>query len=237
MKKIVALVIVLLMMPIAAGAEISTDKLDSLSEADRTILLFNVCTAIAKKETGEDGKKYSHHLDVDLMKLPIEELLWLYDYLNGETDLSYDSQQEESALLRHSIEIEANDERFTSDDRLVFCLFSTVSDVCRQLGLATQSNNPEISFNPESQYMDFARFYVTYYGEESKENTRDAVEDYTDVLIEAICATYPSVQMETMVFCWKIPTVNPDSLHSAMFWCEKDGDVIVRGEGSGAAYQ
>lgn len=237
MKRIVALVLVLLILPVVAGAEISTDKLDSLSEAERTILLFNVGTAIAKKETGEGGQKYSYHLDMDLMKLPLEELFWLYDYLNGETDLPYDGPQEDSALLRHGIEIEASEEQFTSDNRLVFCLFSTVSDVCRQLGLATQSNNPEISFDPQAQDMDFARFYVTYYGEGSKEDAREVVEDYTDVLIEALRAAYPSLQMETLVFCWKIPAIDPNSLYSAMFWCEKDGDVIVRGEGSGAAYQ
>lgn len=237
MKKIIALALVLLMLPVVAGAEISTDKLDGLSEAEKAILLFNVGTAIAKKETGEGGQKYSYHLDMDLMKLPLEELFWLYDYLNGETDLPHDGPQEDTALLRHGIEIEASDECFTKDNRLVFCLFSTVSDVCRQLGLATQTNNSEISFDPEAQNMELARFYVTYYGEGPKEDACEAVEDYTDVLIEALRAAYPALQMETLVFCWKIPAVDPDSLYSAMFWYEKDGDVIVRGAGTGAAYQ
>lgn len=237
MKKIIALVIVLLMLPIEAGAEISTEMLDSLSEAEKTILLINVGTAIAKKETGEDGQKYSYHLDMDLMELTLEELSWLCEYLNGETNLPYESPQEDSALTRHGIEIDASDEQFKKSDRLAFCLYMTVADVCDKLGFAVQTHNPEVNFEPKDQHLTQAYFYINYFAEGHKDDLCAAVEEYTDVLLEAISTAYPSITIDTMVFCWQIPVIDKDSLYSAMFWCENDGNTILRGAGTGAAYQ
>ena len=53
MKKLIALFLVILLLPSIAFAEVTPEQLDDLSEADRTILLFNVGVAIARKESGE----------------------------------------------------------------------------------------------------------------------------------------------------------------------------------------
>ena len=236
MKKLIVLFLVILLLPSIAFAEVTPEQLDDLSEADRTILLFNVGVAIARKESGEGGQKYSYHLDMDLMKLSIEELYWMYDYLNGTTSLPFDGHIK-SLPEQHGIEITPSDEVFATDKRLQFCLFSTVSDACRALEFAVQNNNPEITFTPDTQTLDFARFYITCYAEGAKDDLSVSVEEYTDVLIETICATYPNLNINTLVFCWKIPAVNPDSLYSAMYWCEKEGNAIERGDGTGALYQ
>ena len=134
MKKLIALFLVILLLPSIAFAEVTPEQLDDLSEADRTILLFNVGVAIARKESGEGGQKYSYHLDMDLMKLSIEELYWMYDYLNGTTSLPFDGHIK-SLPEQHGIEITPSDEVFATDKRLQFCLFSTVSDACRARNL------------------------------------------------------------------------------------------------------
>ena len=236
MKKIIALALVLLMLPVAAFATVTPEQLDELSEADKTILKFNVGVAIVNKESGEGGEKYSYHLKMDLMKLPIEELNWIYDYLNGATEAPFDGDIQ-TLPEKYGVEIVPSEEVFMSDKRVEFCLFSTASDVCRALGMATQNNNPEIAFAVDTQTLDFARFYVTCYAEGAKDDLTVTVEEYTDVLIETICSTYPNLSIDTLVFCWKIPIIDSDSLYSAMYWCEKDGATIKRGDGTGALYQ
>ena len=237
MKKIVALVLVFIMLSVSALAAVTCEQLDVLSDADKIILKANVGIAIANKENGKDIEKYSYHLKMDLMELSIEELNWIYEYLNSGTNPKGDELQEETALSRHGIEIETSDEVFTTDERLVFCLYMTVAHVCDQLGLAVQTHNPEIFFQPEDQHLTQAFFYINYYANGKKEDLRIEVEEYTDVLLEAIQAAYPRLMIDKMVFCWQIPAIDKDSLYSAMFWCEKQGNVIVRGDGTGVAYQ
>lgn len=237
MKKLLALLLAILLLFGSAAAEISTEKLDSLTEADKTILLFNVNIAINRKENGDGGEKYSYHLNQDLMKLPLEELYWLYDYLNGETSAAYDGPQEETPLTRHGITVTPSGETFKDDTRLVFCLYSTVSEVCHALEMVTQVNNPEIEFDAASQSVTMLRLYMNYFAEGSNDDLRPVVEDYTDVLIAALEETYPGLTFGTMMINWKIPAISPDSLYSASFWCESENGSIIRGAGTGNLFK
>lgn len=235
MKKLLAVLLALLLLAGSALAEIPYSRLEGLTEADRTILTFNVNLAIKAKENGETKGKYSYHLNMDLLDLSLDELLWLFDYLHGNADLPLDA--EESILSRYGIQITVSDEVFTKENRLVFCLFSTLNQTGRALGYVTQVNNPEIVLEPDAQRVTSARFYMDCYADGTKNDLRPMVEDYTDALIAVLTETYPGLTFDSMMFCWKIPAVDPDSLYTATFWCENDGNGIARGDGSGALYR
>ena len=236
MKKTIAIVLAFLLIPVAAFAEVTTEQLDELSYADKAILKFNVGIAIANKENGGGKERYSHHLKIDLMDLSAEELHWMFDYLSGDVTDPYDGYIQ-TLPERYGIEIVPSKEVFAKDGRVAFCLYCTISEACRVLGMAVQNHNPEIYFDASTQTLDMARFYVTYYAKGSKADLRIAIEEYTDVLIETICATYPEININTLVFCWKVPDVDPDSLYAAVYWCEKNGDKIECGDGSGILYK
>lgn len=236
MKKIIVLMLAFLLIPVAAFAEVTVEHLDVLSDAEKTILKFNVGIAIANKENGDSEEMYSHHLKIDLMDLSSEELHWMFDYLSGDVTNPFDGHIP-TLPEQYGIEIVPSKEVFTKDDRVAFCLYSTISEACRVLEMAVQNHNPEIYFDTSTQTLDLARFYVTYYAKGAKADLSVAVEEYTDVLIETICATYPEININTLVFCWKIPDINPDSLYAAVYWCEKNGDRIECGDGSGILYE
>lgn len=237
MKKLISLLLAVLLLFGSALAEISTETLDGLTEADRTILLFNVNTAIARKENGDDSEKYSYHLNLDLMDLPLEELYWLFDYLHGETDEAYTGPQEETPLTRHGITVTPSAEVFKDDTRLTFCLYSTIAETCRALENVTQVNNPEIVFDADSQTLSNLRLYMNCYAEGSNDFLRPVVEDYTDTLIAALLETYPGLTFSAIMVNWKIPAINADSLYSASYWCEPENGVMLRGAGTGALYK
>ena len=235
MKKLLSVLLALLLLAGSALAEIPYNRLEGLTEADRTILTFNVNLAIEAKENGDTKEKYSYHLNMDLMDLSLDELLWLFDYLHGNADLPLD--REESILSRYGITVTVSDEVFRKDDRLAFCLFSTINQAGRAMEYVTQVNNPEIVLEPDTQRVTSARFYMDCFADGIKDDLRPMIEDYTDALIAVITETYPGLTFDSMMFCWKIPAVDPDSLYTATFWCENGGDGIARGDGSGALYR
>lgn len=236
MKRFLALLIVMLVMPFSAFAAVTKDQLDNLSEGEKAILGICVRVVIANKENGNDKEMYFPYLNVNLENLSIEELQWINDYLQGATTLP-STGQSHSLLEKYGIIIKPSGEVFKKDMQVQFSLFSTVSNACRAIGKTVQNSNPEIAFDADSQTLDYARFYLTCFADASKEDLRMNVEEYTDVLIETICATYPALTINALHFCWKIPVIDPDSLYSAKYFCEHNGSAIERGDGSGALYQ
>ena len=137
-----------------------------------------------------------------------------------------------------SIGLEPANEHFSSESRIQFCLFDTVQDASRALHWnVAQSTNPELSFDPSKQSLDYARFYLTYYAQCTKEDARTTLEDYTSTLIEIICTTFQDVQIDHLDFCWKVPAVDETSLYAATFWGENKDGLPVCGDGSGIIYQ
>lgn len=148
MRKMIALFLVFLMLSASASAMVTVEQLDELSKAEKSILKINIETALANKKSGKSGEKYSSILKMDLMELSIEELNWMHDYLIGETGISFDGHIQ-NLPEKYGIKIVESDEVFSSENRLQFCLFSTVSDVCRTIGTIVQNNNPEITLEAD----------------------------------------------------------------------------------------
>ena len=236
MKKLFSLILALLFLPVIALSEIPYDQLAGLSKAQKTILSFNVDIAIARKENGGNSGMYSYDLNMDLMDLSLEELRWMFDYLHGNADLP-DQPKKETILSRHGIEITESREIFTKENRLVFCLYSTIAQTGRKLGYVMQVYNPEISLDVDNQRLSYAYFYMNCYENAAVDDLRNRVEEYTDVLIATLTATYPDLTFDSMWFCWKIPAIHPDNLYTATFWGENSESGIVRGEGKGVLYQ
>ena len=138
---------------------------------------------------------------------------------------------------KYFIEIEENTEQFTDELSLVYSLDRTVGNVLtRNFGDVKQNNFSEIMhFNSELQHLT-VYFYLTYRVNSSREETRKVIEEYTDVLIEVLSLTYPQIQIDAISFNWMIPSISPDSLYSATYWCESVDGIIQRGEGAGALY-
>ena len=86
MKKIVVLVLILLLAACSAFAEVTTEQLDSLTPAEKTMLKINLDVAIIRKENNSVGPMNSYSLGIDLMELSIEELQWMRNYISGEAD-------------------------------------------------------------------------------------------------------------------------------------------------------
>ena len=136
-----------------------------------------------------------------------------------------------------SFDIDIYDNDFSTEGRLQFCLYMTVQDLSRSLEwYVTQNNNPEVSFDAVEQELSDAHFYLDYYADCTASEAQEAVEEYTDTMIEAIQYAFPNIQMEQLVFFWRIPAIAEDNLYAARFFCENKNGVIVRGEGSGSIY-
>ena len=123
-----------------------------------------------------------------------------------------------------------------SEGRMSFLLYKTVQDM-DSMAYTTQNHNPEISFDPSTQTLGFARFYITYFADCGKEEARSALESYTDCIIETLETEYPDVVMRSLMFCWKVPAVDEESLYAAVYWCEEQDGKLIRDGGSGLLYQ
>lgn len=86
-----------------------------------------------------------------------------------------------------TFDIDVYSEHFTTEMRVQFCLFEAVQELSRSLDwYVTQNNNPEVSFNSNKQELNYVRYYLDYYADCTSSEAQEAVEGYTDTMIEAI---------------------------------------------------
>lgn len=235
MIKVMTIIIAILLIPSAALSEVTAQQLDNLSDADIQILRISIILALDGKEDGTVRKLYSYQLDTDLMKLSLEELEWIKEYIDG--DDSSIVEEQPPIYEKYGIAIVEYPCDFGNDKSACFSLYNVVADICKMLGCTVQNHNPEVSLNAESNDLSFAHFYLTYYADCSEQEAKEVVEEYTDVLIAALLASYPDNNFESLDFSWKIPAINADSLYAADYWCEQADGEMCRGQGAGLMYK
>ena len=124
---------------------------------------------------------------------------------------------------------------FKSELDLRDSLFKTVWDMTKQLDwyvvpLVGELGNPEIVFDVKTQSVAHAYFYFDYYASGSKEELKMAADEYTELINAVICEMYPSIELEFVCYCWKIPAISETSLYSAMFFYKSENGVLSRSE-------
>lgn len=135
------------------------------------------------------------------------------------------------------IDITVQDEKLVSEEAARFSLYMTVADAGHQFDYVTQVANPDLSFDSKTQELDYVYFYLDCFADCSIDEMKENVENYTDELIYALTNSYPSIEFNKMLFNWKIPIVDEDSLYSATYWAEKNDDgEFERQDGGGALY-
>lgn len=143
----------------------------------------------------------------------------------------------ESLKENEHIDITVQDEDLISEEAAKFSLYMTVADAGHQFDYVTQVANPDLSFDPKTQELDYVYFYLDCFADCSIDEMKENVENYTDELIYALTNSYPSIEFNKMLFNWKIPIVDEDSLYSATYWAEKNDDgEFERQDGGGALY-
>ena len=73
-----------LISPAMVYADIPKEKLDALSESDKSTLSGSLLIAISAKRAGLDSSKFSHVLGEDLSDYSLEELEEMQNYLGGD---------------------------------------------------------------------------------------------------------------------------------------------------------
>ncbi len=213
---------------IIASAKYDMNNLNNLSDAQKTILRIEL--SVFNPEKNPDGEKYNSILGVDLYDLSKDELNEIIDFLNEE-DTAVEIETETH------IDFDVFDGQLTSEGSAQFQLYSTVNSACRELEYMTQTQNPEISFDADTQHLDYARFYISYYADCTKEEAQDALESNTDELLYVVENTFPNVEIDSLVFYYAVPAINKESLYAATYYCNLDEDsTLVRGDGSGLIY-
>lgn len=148
-----------------------------------------------------------------------------------------DSKNTDSQKGNNHIDIIIKDEDITSEGAAQFSLYMTVANAGHQFEYVTQVANPDLSFSTETQELDYAYFYLDCFEDCSIDEMQKNVEGYTDELIYVLTNSYPNIKFNTLVFNWKIPIVDEDSLYSATYWVEKNDDgELERQDGTGALY-
>ncbi len=137
-----------------------------------------------------------------------------------------------------SFDIDVYEEDFPTEERIQFCLYETVQDLSRSLGwYVTQNHNPEAFFDVNEQELSSVSYYLDYYADCTASEAQEAVEEYTDTIIEAIQYAFPNIKTDLIIVFWRIPAIDKDSLYAAQFFCENEGGSILRGDGGGLIYQ
>lgn len=145
---------------------------------------------------------------------------------------------EPEEIISPSFDIDVYEEDFPTEERIQFCLYEAVQDLSRSLGwYVTQNHNPEAFFDANEQELSSVSYYLDYYADCTASEAREAVEEYTDTIIEAIQYAFPNIKTDLIIVFWRIPAKDEDSLYAAQFFCENEGGTIVRGDGSGLIYQ
>ena len=159
-----------------------------------------------------------------------------YQKLMGidETDGENPDTDEEVSLP--DVEITKHTERFPTDVKLSFNIYSTIQSAGRTLGYFTQDLNPELSFDASSQTVSYLYIYLTYIADCDENSARKPLEQYTDKLLEILTASYPTIDFEFISFFWSIPAIDEENLYSATFYCEKEDGKLKRGPGRGKIY-
>lgn len=86
MKKIIATIILALLFvfSITAEAEVTKDKLDSLTDSEKSSLKAEISIALITSKAGAKTSHYSSILDTDLSDFSADELKEIRDYLDSE---------------------------------------------------------------------------------------------------------------------------------------------------------
>ena len=213
--------------------DISENDIDSLSDAEKNILQIVVGTAIANKEKGvtSDVEFSLGGLDrINLSSLSLEKLEWIRSYIEDANTL-------QQPQVTPEFDIEVYTESFSSETRVQYCLFEAAQELSSSLEwYVTQNHNPEVSFDTSKKELSYAHYYLDYFADCTASEAQEAVEEYTDTLIKAIQYAFPDIQIDQLVFFWRIPAIDEDNLYAARFFCNNENGSIIRGEGSGLIY-
>ncbi len=233
-KKVLAVLMVSVVSCITANyafafAESSMDRLEDI-EYCLGVESEDGITVMERLERVEDELGITNHGGTMPERLDrIEEEVGVID---ANTDKTSEDENE-----KEHIEFDVIEEKISEDD-IDFSLYRTVNEAGRELGYVTQMANPEVSFDESKQNLEYARFYVSYFGTCTKEEAQETVESYTDELMYVVQNTYPNISMESLTFFWNIPDINKDSLYAATFFSEEGEDgALVRKEGFGEIYE
>lgn len=102
LSAIIAIVCILISST-AVRADIPKEKLDALSESDKTSLSSILKITILAKRVGSSGSKYSDVLGEDLSNYTLEELEEMQDYLYGNASESESEDVEKDSLIGATI--------------------------------------------------------------------------------------------------------------------------------------
>ena len=142
---------------------------------------------------------------------------------------------DEEDPVKH-IDFEVHEESFSTDLALSFAVYDIFQQAGEELGNFTQILNPELSFDVKTQTVDSIRFYLNYYGNCTKKEAVEILESDTDELVYIINNAFPNVDFEFVNINWKIPAIDEESYYAATYYCYKENDEVVRGDGSGLIY-
>ena len=156
---------------------------------------------------------------------------------NAAKGIQTETETETEMDQTEHIDFEIHDETFSTELSLSFAVYEAFQQAGRELGYVTQHHNPEMKFDPDTQTVDSIHFYLDYYGQCTKEEAVETLEPYTDELIYVINNAFPNVEFEFVGINWKVPAVDEESYYAAKYYCNKEDDKIVRGDGSGLIYQ
>lgn len=224
-RRFLALMTCVFSFSLVVSADIPKDKIDSLSENEKSSLSATIRITILTKNAGVNGQKYSDILEEDLSSYTIDELKEMESYLNSADD---DNQ--------NHLSITVCNDPFSSEQGASFSIYETVSDAGRQFGYVTQNNNPEIYFGDNYCSVSLARIYISYFAECTKEDAQKTLEGYTDELLYVLTETYPKITFDVISINWEVPAVSENNLYAASYWCESKDGKITRGDGTGDVY-
>lgn len=134
-------------------------------------------------------------------------------------------------------DIEVYENKFPHPEWLVSSLYDSVKELVESLNWdVKQNNDPEIDFDTEKQTLKNAHIYLDYYADCTKEGAKEAVEEYSDTLVDAIQYAFPNIQIDKLSLYWRIPSIDKNSLYGAMMFYENKNGTIARDNELGLIY-
>ena len=230
MKNFLLAMLSLLLCCSFAFAEVPFDRLDALSEIERSSLLAQIEIEEIARDVGLKSAHRFDALDLDLSDLSAEELQQIKESLNSKDPAGGIEK------FIEALSLDVYDKPLAEND-ITYLVYETICDLSDGLEYTVQNHNPEIEFNQDTQTVHISRLYLTYFGECTKDSAKERLEDYSEKILAGMRYAFPNTNMEVVYICWKVPSVNEDSLYAATYWCENEDGTIALGEGEGFIYQ
>ena len=194
---------------ILCRADIPLDIIDTLASDERSELISAVSVSIARKRAGIDMPCYNSTIGIDLMELPLEELVELKDILlsTNETNESNDSNKQ-SDDIDYSVLADFFDRQKEYESVLEEIASNRIAEYSSTvlLGLDLYLDDAYIFGESEKEHIHTVNVKLRWNVENNVQRTQNMLAMYSDDMAASLHNAYPDIPIDNMYVLWEVPS-------------------------------